>query len=347
MIAVNVIRYGAIVGAVSLGFAIALACGKKESSSEKSLKDLAAAKGIRIGAFYHYDSRSSSIDAVFEREYNALTAYLFWNVTHNTDRATFDFSETDEVVNWATARGMEIYGQTFAWFEELPSWFKALPNSEVEAAMNEFIDALIGRYKGKIKYWNVVNEAIDPNGNYRTGHKWHDAMGNAYISKAFHRARSQDASAVLYYNEFDIEGNSEANTAKYAGVKSMLQNLLNSGVPVHALGWQMHVKPGSFDSTILLARFNEVADMGLDNYITELDVELPTSPTADDYEKQKQTYKSIISTFLKSRRHKSITIWGIRDGQFPDWLPGTHQLPFDENLQKKSAYIGIQEALTE
>lgn len=324
--------------------ALAPACGNK-GASERNLKELAAAKGIRIGSYYHYESRSSASDAVFEREYNTLTAPMFWSVTHFTNRGTFAFSETDEVVSWATARGMDIHGHTLVWFdpEENPSWLESLSNSEVESAMNEHIDALVGRYAGKVKLWDVVNEAIDANGNYRTGHRWYTGMGNAYISKAFIRARAADASAVLRYNDFEMEN----NTAKYAGVKQMLQDLLNSGVPIQALGWQMHVKPGSFDATTLLSRLNEIADLGLDNYITELDVELSAEPIADDYEKQKQTYNSVVNVFLRAKRNKSIVIWGIRDGYSSDWLPTGHPLPFDENLQKKSAYYGIQEALLE
>lgn len=215
--------------------------------------------------------------------------------------------------------------------------------------MNERIDALVGRYAGKIKVWDVVNEAVNdggfdlddgPAGALRRNHKWAEAMGDDYISKAFIRAHAADPTAVLRYNDYDIE----SNEAKYSGVKELLTNLLNNGVPVHALGWQMHLTPGSFDPVTLLTRMNEIADMGLDNYITELDVALPVDPTPSNYEEQKQTYKSAINVFLEARRHKTIVIWGLRDGD-PDWLTNNHPLPFDENYNKKAAYDGIQEAL--
>ncbi len=130
----------------------------------------------------------------------------------------------------------------------------------------------------------------------------------------------------------------------FEGVKALLQDLLNKGVPVHAMGWQMHVKPSDFDPEKFLAWMNEIADIGIDNYITELDVELPENPTPSDYEAQKQTFKLVVETFLKARRHKTLVIWGLCDGS-PNWLTNNHPLPFDENFKKKPAYYGIQEAL--
>ena len=106
----------------------------------------------------------------------------------------------------------------------------------------------------------------------------------------------------------------------------------------------MHVKPGSFDPATLLARMNEIADLGFDNYITELDVELAENASAADYEQQKQTYKTVVETFLAARRAKTLVIWGLRDGS-PYWLTNNHPLLFDENFNKKPAYFGVQEAL--
>lgn len=307
-----------------------------------TLKDLARARGMRIGANYDYELRSKTHDRIFEQEFNAMTAGMFWGDGSHPSRTEFDFSEMDSKVNWGRTHGMNLYGQTLVWFDEMemPDWLKTAPTAEVEAIMNEYIDIVVGRYAGKIKFWNVVNEAVNDDGSLRQNHKWVEAMGNDYIRKAFVRAHAADPTAVLYYNEYDIE----SNKAKFEGVKTLLINLKNQGAPVHALGWQMHVKPGSFDPAALLARTNEIADLGFDNYITELDVELPPEPTNIDYENQKQTFKTVVETFLKARRHKTLVIWGLRDGS-PNWLTENHPLLFDENFKKKPAYFGVQEAL--
>lgn len=305
-----------------------------------TLKDLAAARGIRIGSNYDYEFRGKTHDKVFEREFDAMTVGFFREVVYPDGGRELVFSETDEAVSSATARGMEVFGQTLVWFEDVPAWVQTTPLSRVEAAMFRHIDALVGRYAGRIRLWNVVNEAVDDEGRLRLDHRWAEAMGPDYIGKAFIRAHAADPAAVLYYNDFDIESNAE----KYAAVKALLKGLLAKGVPVHALGWQMHVKPGSFDPATLLARFNEIADLGLDNYITELDVELPPEPAAEDYADQKQTYKTVVETFLTARRHKAIIVWGVRDGS-PHWLTNGHALLFDERYRKKPAYFGVKEAL--
>lgn len=311
-----------------------------EDGRPATLKELAAARGIRIGSNYDYEFRGKTQDAIMAREFNAMTVGFFRDVIYPGGGKDLVFSETDEAVSSAASQGMEVLGQTLVWFEEIPAWVASSPVSRVEAAMYRHIDALVGRYAGRVKLWNVVNEAVDDAGRIRLNHKWAEAMGPDYIGKAFIRAHERDPNAILYYNDFAIE----SNAIKYAAVKTLLKTLLGKGVPLHALGWQMHVKPGSFDPATLLARFNEVADMGLDNYITELDVALPPEPTADDYEKQKQTYKTVVETFLAARRRKAIVVWGVRDGS-PSWLTNGHALLFDERYGKKPAYFGVLEAL--
>lgn len=304
------------------------------------LKTLAEQCGISFGAFYQYDIRSDIYDQVFETEINVMTVGTFWTDGFREGRTQFDFSEMDAKVNWGLTHDMELYGQTLVWFDDIPDWLKMTPDSEVEAIMNEHIDTVVGRYAGRIKAWNVVNEAVDEDGTLRQNHKWAEAMGNDYIAKAFIRAHAADPTAVLYYNEYDIE----SNGAKFEGVKALLISLKNQGVPVHALGWQLHVRPSSFDPDVLLARMNEIADIGFDNYITELDVELPADVSEADYEQQKQTYKTIVEIFMAAHSHKTIVVWGLRDGD-PYWLTDGHPLLFDENLEKKPAYYGVQEAL--
>jgi len=310
-----------------------------------SLKTLAKQRGIRIGGNYDSELRSETHDKIFEQEYNAMTAGIFWGDGSRPSRTEYDFSEMDTKVNWGLERGMNVLGQTLVWFSpsELPDWLKAAPKSEVETIMNEYIDTVVGRYKGKIKLWNVVNEAVNDGdtGTLRQDdNKWAEAMGDDYIRKAFIRAHAADPTAVLYYNEYEME----SNEAKFEGVKTLLIDLKNQGAPVHALGWQMHVKPGSFDPATLLARMNEIANLGFDNYITELDVELPENASATDYEQQKQTYQTVVETFLAARRHKTLVLWGLRDGS-PYWLTNNHPLLFDEKFNKKPAYFGVQEGL--
>lgn len=310
--------------------------------TEKTLKELASDHGIRIGGYYDYELRSSTHDRIFAQEFNVMTAGTFWTDGSYQNRSEYDFSEMDAKVDWGQEHNMELHGHILVWYNDIPDWLEATRLSDVEAIMNEHIDAVVGRYAGKITVWDVVNEAVNDDGTLRQNHKWEAAMGDDYIRKAFVRAQAADPTAVLRYNEYDIESNED----KFEGVKALLLSLKNQGAPVHALGWQLHLKPSSFDAATLLARMNEIADLGFDNYITELDVELPTDANEADYEDQKQTYKTVIETFLAARNQKTLVFWGLRDGS-PYWLTEGHPLLFDENLEKKAAYFGVQEALLE
>ncbi len=318
-----------------------LGCVSSDSADTDSvpLKTLAQQRGILLGSLYETDRRTDAYDKVFETQFNAMTVGTFLGDGSHPGPYEHDFTEMDAKVAWGLDRGMELSAQSLVWFEEHPDWLKS-PNLNIESIMNDRIDTAVGRYKGKITAWNVVNEAVDADGTLRQGHVWVNAMGNDYIRKAFVRAHEADPNAVLYYNEFDIE----SNLAKYEGTKALLLDLIGKGAPVHALGWQLHVTPTSFDAATLLARMNEIADLGFDNYITELDVELPADAGEADYEQQKQTYKRIVQTFLAARRHKTLVIWGVHDGD-PDWLPNGHPTLFNENFEKKPAYFGVQEAL--
>jgi endo-1,4-beta-xylanase len=313
-----------------------------------TLKTLAEKHGIRFGAMYQYVLRDDTYDRIFETEMNVMAAGTFWGDGSRPSRTEFDLSEMDTKVSWGLARHMELHGHTLVWFAptEMPDWLKVEPATNIEAIMNEHIDTVVKRYAGKIKLWDVVNEPIDDDGTLRQKeNKWFDAMGDDYIRKAFIRAHAADPAAVLRLNEYDLE----INEAKFKGVKALLSSLKDQDVPVHALGWQLHIgwqdpeTPTSFNPATLLARMNEIADLGFDNYITELDVALPIKANEADYKQQKQIYKAVIETFLTARRHKTIVVWGLRDGD-PEWLTENHPLLFDENLNKKSAYSGVQEA---
>lgn len=310
----------------------------EQAAAPSTLKTRAAAKGQRIGAYYEFHRADATYRSVFEREFNAITVWP-WADTDRV-RERFDFSDADRLIEWASRRGMPVSGAHLIWFEDIPAWVKSMPAKQVEPAMNHLIDSVVGHFAGRIKVWNVVNETIDDDGHLRLQHKWAQAMGADYIAKAFRRAHAADPAAMLLLNEYGIED----NAPKYFAFKSLLKRLLSQGVPVHAVGWQMHLQPHAFDPATLLERMNEIADMGLDNYITELDVALPDPPSAAAFAKQKEAYRRAVEVFLKARRHKTLTVWGLRDGD-PNSTSGKYALPFDTEFRKKPAYFGILEGL--
>jgi endo-1,4-beta-xylanase len=135
------------------------------SKDPSALRALASKQGINFGSMYQYVFRSSPYDQIFETEMNAMTATIFWADNTRKSRTEFDFTGMDYKVSWGLARGMELLGHTLVWFDELPDWLKATPSAEVETIMNEHIDTVVGRYKGKVKLWDVINEPVEEMGS--------------------------------------------------------------------------------------------------------------------------------------------------------------------------------------
>lgn len=310
-------------------------------AEDPALRELAEARGLRIGSVYQDDPDTRYQD-VFAREYSVMTVYMGWEVVHHESRKSYDFAGADQAVEFGERIGCQVHGHPLVWYYLIPPWVEALPPAKVEAVMNEHIDRVVGRYAGRVKVWDVVNEATDDDGgDLRRGFAWSRAMGDEYIAKAFVRAHRADPAAILRYNETGME----SDETRFDTVKKLLGDLLAQDVPVHALGWQMHLEP-SFDSGPLLSRMTEISDMGIDNYISELDVALPENPSAEDLERQRRIYRDVVRIFLRAPRRGTLVVWGLRDGLDQDWLPNSHPLPFDERYQRKPAYFGIREALS-
>jgi len=212
--------------------------------------------------------------------------------------------------------------------------------------MLDHISNVVGRYKGRIKSWDVVNEAIDYHGNYRNSY-WNKAMTAEYIIKAFQKAHEIDPAAELLYNDYGME----INRPKFDGIKNLLGWLQSENVGLTGLGWQLHVDVADVLSTNfpLAAYMEEISAMGLKNYITELDIRLPEldmrNPTDSLYQlkRQKQAYKKITEIFLNnSTRGDYFVVWGVSDRD-TWWLRHDttqlhYPLLYDANFNKKPAY---------
>ena len=203
---------------------------------------------------------------------------------------------------------MELHGHVLVWFDDIPDWLKAAPTADIEAIMNEHIDK-VGSLRGQDQGLGRRER-----GRERRQHRFVRTTsgprpwGTDYIRKGLcSSAHTADPTAVLRYNEYDIERTRKSSRAS----RPCFRSLKDQGVPVHALGWQLHVKPSSFDRATLLARMNEIADLGFDNYITELDVELPATP-ARPTSSSRRDLQDDRRDLPWPRRHKTIVVWGLR-----------------------------------
>ncbi len=226
---------------------------------------------------------------------------------------------------------------------------------ELLQRMHDHITTVVGRYKGKVKVWDVVNEAVADNGtNILRNSLWLQIIGPDFIAKAFQYAHEADPDAILRYNDYGLEG-----ATKRLKFIALIKSLQQQGVPVMAIGSQTHVNVSSPSFEAEDEALTELATLGLPIHITELDVNgsqggqrstgadvannaATTQGGLVDNANQRlaNQYASLFRAFLKHRDSvKVVTLWGVNDGV--SWRAGGRPLLFDGNDQPKPAFDAV------
>ncbi|WP_162539319.1 endo-1,4-beta-xylanase [Granulicella sp. WH15] len=275
----------------------------------------------------------------------------------------FDFTDADTFVDFAHKHKIKLRGHTLAWHESIPSWFEATVTKEnARHFLEEHIATVVGRYKGKMQSWDVVNEAILPKDKQPGGFRdspWYKRLGPEYIDIAFRAARQADPKLILTYNDYGVEYDNEEDGERRKVILEFLRSLKTKGVPLDAVGIQSHIKAGS-PSTIgkgLREYMAAVREMGLQIYLTELDVnedDLAYNDVAKRDETIAATYRDFLNVALAEPSVKDLLIWGVGDSH--TWLndgPTHHRkqpnrpqrsLPFDNDYRPKPAFFAIRDA---
>lgn len=290
----------------------------------------------------------------------------------NPSKGTFRFDAPDRFVAFGESLGASLRGHTLVWHNQVPDWWFKGENGgkatreELLGRMEEYITTVMGRYKGRIHTWDVVNEAITDSGSGLRDSQWvqiigdMDGDGNSYdfIEQAFRFARAADPDAQLIINDYSLESDARKLNDFYTAVKTMLEK----GVPIDGAGIQAHVQydyPSiqTFESAIeKLASLKEL-NPDFKVQITELDVSLfawnDNSKTKElTPELQKQFANRYADLFEMFRRQAAkgnldmVVTWGIYDGS--SWLDGfpvagrtNAPLLFDRSFQTKPAFWGM------
>ncbi len=290
---------------------------------------------------------------------------------------TFDFAAPDRYVAFGEQNRMFVVGHTLVWHSQTPRWVfqdaqgQPVSRDTLLARMRTHILTVVGRYKGRVQGWDVVNEALAEDGTLRQS-PWRRIIGDDYIEAAFRFAHEADPAAELYYNDFSLE-----NAPKRAGAVALIRKLQAEGIPVAAVGLQGHYKMdwparAAVDSTI--AAF---AALGVKVAITELDVDvLPqargqyrgadvsfraeTSSVLNPYagalpdsvqQALARRYAELFSVFLEQRAVVGrVTFWGVDDAD--SWLNNwpvrgrtSYPLLFDRAGRPKPAFEAVVEAV--
>ena len=271
-----------------------------------------------------------------------------------------DYTRADTVAGFAVESGMALRGHNCLWYLRTPWWFFTLPNQNAkERALVEHVKTLVGRYRGIVHSWDVVNEPLAPNdGNS----DWlREALGPGYLDLAYHVARETDPRARLVVNEHDIELDAPEHESRRAALLDLLRRMQEAGTPVDAVGIQAHLDAvgGAPFSPAVLRRFlAEIAGLGLTIQITELDVTDQHAP-ADFAIRDRlvaDTYRRFLDAALDEPAVKMVVTWGLSDRHSwivrrqtnqvkwrKDGLP-SRPLPFDAELQPTPAFAAMAAA---
>jgi endo-1,4-beta-xylanase len=299
---------------------------------------------------------------------------LKWEVVHPLP-GKYDFTLADRYVAFGVDHHMWTVGHNLVWHSQTPGWVfrdekgDLLTRGALLARMHDHIATVVGRYKGRIQSWDVVNEALNEDGTLRPS-LWEKIIGDDYIAKAFEYAHEADPAAQLTYNDYNLE-----NPVKRDGAVRLVQRLLAVGVPISCVGIQDHDSLTWPTVEQEGAAIDAFAKVGVKVAISELDIDvLPPAlgqQTADvsaqaaadaklnpwpnglPDDLQKQLAARYAELFRVFAAHKAaisrVTLWGVTDGDSwkNDWpVRGRTNYPllFDREGQPKAAFWTVLEA---
>lgn len=319
------------------------------AESTPPLRDLAAAQHRRVGtALGLSDLDDAPALTVADREYSSVTPEneMKWAIVH-PERDRYDFAAADRIVDHARANRMLVRGHTLVWHRQNPAWLEhgTFTRDELIGILRDHIHSVVGHFRGRVRQWDVVNEAFRDDGTGLRDNLWLRGIGPDYLPLAFRFAHEADPNARLYLNDYLNETISPKSNYFFGWAYIMRA----FGMPIGGLGVQMHrflALPES--ATDVEANLRRMADAGFQVWITEMDVAIFLPADAQELADQATVYDDVVGACLRIRRCRGITTWGFTDRS--SWVPGEFPgfgaaLPFDEALIPKPAYDAIAGAL--
>lgn len=311
--------------------------------AQPALKDVYA-RDFLIGAALNREQIYEQVPAetaIVTKQFNSITPenVLKWEKLY-PDPNGYNFDAADKFVEFGEKNNMFIVGHTLVWHYQTPGWvFQDADSGDTDretllARMKDHIFTVVGRYKGRIHGWDVVNEALDPNGNMRNT-KWFEIIGEDYIAKAFEYAHEADPNAELYYNDFDMW-----KPSKFAGVVRLVKDLQAKGIRIDGVGMQAHWGFDYPSLEELEAAILVYSQLGVKVMMTEMEMsvlpyvrkytgaditetaelqkELNPYPDGLPTEMQEKLAKRYAQFFSIFHRHADrisrVTFWGVQDG---------------------------------
>ena len=343
--------------------------GACASSEPTTLKDALKGK-FHIGVALNtrqFTERDTADVHIIKQHFDAIVAENCMKPIYLQPReGEFNFEEADKFVEFGERNGMWITGHCLIWHSQLPRWFFVDENGEnvtpevLKARIKSHISTVVGHFKGRVKGWDVVNEAILEDGSYRKS-KFYEILGEEFIPMAFQYAQEADPNAELYYNDYN-----EWYKGRRETVVRLIKTLKERGIRIDAIGMQGHV---GMDGPSI-AEYEEgilaYTNAGVKVMVTEFDLSILPPPRRgigadlsanEEYRQQFNPYTEGVpeeamqawtnrmldyfKLFMKYQdKVTRVTTWGVSDGRswkndFPVRGRKDYPLLFDRNQQAK------------
>jgi endo-1,4-beta-xylanase len=345
-----------------------VAFGAHSTLKEVFKDDFLIGTALNVGQFY--ENEVQDVD-IIKAQFNSITPenILKWESVHPLPNE-YAFEASDQFIKFGEENKMFIIGHTLIWHQQTPKWVfeddegNTIDRDTLLERMRSHIHTVVGRYKGKIHGWDVVNEAVNNDGTMLES-PWMKIIGEDYVMKAFQFAHEADPNAELYYNDYGL-----ACESKRAGAIALIRKLQANGIPMTAIGLQEHntlewPPIQQVEDTII-----SFAELGLQVHITELDVDvLPTAwqyqntelsteifnslnpyseelPASIDQALTKR-YTELFEMYLKHHQViDRVTLWGVTDrNSWLNYIPikgrTNYPLLFDRNGHSKQAFDAV------
>lgn len=340
------------------------------SAAQSSLNDLARRSGRLFGSAVRSDqiAAETGLRRTVAAECGLLTPeiHLKWNSIEHR-KGSLWYQPVDDLVALAARTGQKIYGHTLLWEQGTPDWaLRELKARRNWRLVSDHMERVLGRYGAAIDVWDVVNEPIDTQGG-RNGlrrNTFHRVFGPGYVAQALETARHYAPRARLMLNDYSFEYENHVEADRRKAFLKLLGDLKGRGVPLDGVGLQAHLDlgKGAMKRATVAPFMQAIADMGLEIYITELDVkERDYRATAETRDMRvADEVARYLDIALEQPAVRGVTTWGLSDRH--SWLkvergdkvdrkrygnPAPNRgLPYDAAMQPKRMHQALAQAFT-
>lgn len=304
----------------------------------------------------------SPYDLILKNEFSSISAEYEMKMDQiSTASGVYNWAVADKIVAYGNANGINVHGHALVWHNAVPTWLKDFSGTDAQfaAEVKKYITDVVTHYAGKVKSWDVVNEAVDDNGGIMRNTIFLKRMGPNYVKDCFQWARNAataagDTSLLLFYNDYATS----TNILKQDKVFSLVDDLKTSKV-IDGVGFQMHNTYLSPTKTQIETDLNRAVTKGLKIHVSELDIQVNQSNDISTFTNerrlaQKEKYKEMVKIYnaLPASNKYALTIWGMKDNE--SWIPFSTELNhpgndwpllYDSNFAIKSSHTGFLEGL--